>query len=125
MKSLGEYFFACFSENVCTSKQCSAFVGRMLSLMDVSADPCSNFYDYACGGLRNREVSESNPELRVDDRIRTALEQVSIGESTSLKRRFFKQFYYDCLEYEYNFDDTQRLEKGMRDLHDKNYILNF
>ncbi|XP_059480025.1 phosphate-regulating neutral endopeptidase PHEX-like [Neocloeon triangulifer] len=94
----------------CSSQQCSAIASRQLSLLNVDAKPCDNFYEYACGALRRtRDLAEADPDARVDEHIRLAM----LGnESKSIMPRFFQSFYVDCLRYETKFNHTQRLQKA-------------
>lgn len=56
--------FACFSllrlvsslqDLICRTDECLEASGAIISQMNMSVDPCVNFYEYACGGFVERE----------------------------------------------------------------------
>lgn len=47
------------SEYMCLEPHCVELAGKILSSMDRTADPCEDFYQYACGGwVKHNPVPE-------------------------------------------------------------------
>ena len=46
----------------CNDPECVQIAARMIETMNQSADPCDNFYEYACGSwIRNTQIPDSRP----------------------------------------------------------------
>ncbi|XP_018319405.1 endothelin-converting enzyme homolog [Agrilus planipennis] len=93
------------AEPVCFTTGCKSTASRMLSLMDHSADACEDFYQFACGGLR---------ENSADSNVWTAIaeELDKIDETSSLLYlQKYAAFYKSCVEHEYIFEYENRLKR--------------
>ncbi|XP_015266617.1 PREDICTED: membrane metallo-endopeptidase-like 1 isoform X1 [Gekko japonicus] len=67
-------------ENVCTTPGCVTAAARILQNMDPMAEPCQNFYQYACGGWLNRHViPETSSRYSIFDILRDELEIILKG----------------------------------------------
>ncbi|KAH9413417.1 Membrane metallo-endopeptidase-like 1 [Dermatophagoides pteronyssinus] len=90
---------------VCTSMECVKTSASLLSAMDLNADPCEDFFQFACGNWVKKHIipedrsSLSTFEVMADDLqiiLKDLLEQVpnSADNSATLKA---KRFYQSCM----------------------------
>ncbi|KAF4518645.1 hypothetical protein B566_EDAN005972 [Ephemera danica] len=99
--------------NLCETSECKQVASRMLSRMNHGADPCDDFYEYACGGLStSRSLLPDNPEQEVQDRIRSGMDKVEVNSPTYY--RHFVSFYKRCLTYEDEVEYKDRLERARK-----------
>ncbi|XP_078497054.1 membrane metallo-endopeptidase-like 1 isoform X1 [Lissotriton helveticus] len=72
--------FSTNSENICTTPGCVTAASRIIQNMDPTAEPCKEFYQYACGGWLNRHViPETSSRYSIFDILRDELEIVLKG----------------------------------------------
>ncbi|XP_046677462.1 mucin-3A-like [Homalodisca vitripennis] len=110
-------------DKVCETKECYATAGRMLSLVDVTVDPCKDFYSYACGGiLDNPTVLEEDPEIDVWDRIKKAVKAISPLSPASHQK--LKNYYEGCVHYDKLISEEERKIEGRNILDDLALFLN-
>ncbi|XP_014799382.1 PREDICTED: membrane metallo-endopeptidase-like 1 [Calidris pugnax] len=68
------------SGNICTTPGCVTAAARIIQNMDPTADPCKDFYQYACGGWLNRHViPETSSRYSIFDILRDELEIILKG----------------------------------------------
>nr|XP_046909765.1 neprilysin-1-like [Dermatophagoides farinae] len=90
---------------VCTSMECVKTSASLLSAMDLNADPCEDFFQFACGNWVKKHIipedrsSLSTFEVMADDLqiiLKDLLEQLpnSADNSATLKA---KRFYQSCM----------------------------
>ncbi|KAG7478431.1 hypothetical protein MATL_G00080490 [Megalops atlanticus] len=66
--------------NICVTPECVTAASRLLRNMDPAAEPCQNFYQYACGGWLARQViPDPSSRYSVFDILRDELEVVLKG----------------------------------------------
>ncbi|XP_069690514.1 uncharacterized protein [Periplaneta americana] len=98
-------------KNECKSPACKTLSSRMLNFMNHSADACEDFYEFACGGLReNRNLLEHDPEYESWSRIADAMGNVHEGSPEAYQK--FKTFYEQCVNYDSIVNKTIRLKEA-------------
>ncbi|MGH0166731.1 UNVERIFIED_CONTAM: hypothetical protein FKN15_051420 [Acipenser sinensis] len=73
-------------DGICNSADCTKSAARILENMDTTADPCQNFYQYACGGwLKKHIIPETSSRYSTFDILRDELEVVMKGTKWTLE----------------------------------------
>ncbi|KOC59438.1 Endothelin-converting enzyme 2 [Habropoda laboriosa] len=89
-------------DGICDSKVCEEASKRIVAFMKKGVDPCKDFYQFACGGIRDQQPYQPSSsfnmlQARVDDHLHKLLANKTgqmVGEFEKLG-----QFYGDCLEF--------------------------
>ncbi|MGH0143047.1 UNVERIFIED_CONTAM: hypothetical protein FKN15_077591 [Acipenser sinensis] len=90
-------------DGICKSADCTKSAARILENMDTTADPCQNFYQYACGGwLKKHIIPETSSRYSTFDILRDELEVVmkdvlekpDMADISALKKA--KTLYKSC-----------------------------
>ncbi|XP_076243957.1 endothelin-converting enzyme homolog [Calliopsis andreniformis] len=98
--------------DVCTSGECKNIASKMLFYMNHTADPCEDFYEYACGGFEaNPQVVDQNLENVAYQRILRQMQKEIDKGGESL----FVKYYNSCIQYE-NINQTERIRLARRAL---------
>ncbi|KAI4502030.1 hypothetical protein M0802_002712 [Mischocyttarus mexicanus] len=94
------------NNNICNSGHCKQIAARILSYMNHSADPCEDFYEYACGGMiANPQIIDLSLEDKAYHRIAKQMLKDNGGDASSL----FTKYYNSCMQYE-NIDINERIK---------------
>ena len=97
------------SERYCQTPECVQVAASILENIDLSVNPCDDFWEYSCGGWHARsEIPAEMDSWGVDNelikkvrrKIRHILESpIERNESNSAERKF-KLFYQKCMDVE-------------------------
>lgn len=69
--------YATYDDGICKSSDCIKSAARLIQNMDTAAEPCTNFYQFACGGWMKRNViPETSSRYSSFDILRDELEVV-------------------------------------------------
>ncbi|XP_014608416.1 PREDICTED: neprilysin-2-like isoform X1 [Polistes canadensis] len=93
------------NNTICDSGHCKQIAARILSYMNHSADPCEDFYEYACGGMvANPQIIDLSLADKAYHRIAKQMLKDDNGDASSL----FAKYYNSCIQYE-NIDINERI----------------
>ncbi|NXW56134.1 NEP protein, partial [Eurystomus gularis] len=69
--------YATYDDGICKTSDCIKSAARILENMDTTAEPCKDFYQYACGGwLKRNVIPETSSRYSNFDILRDELEVV-------------------------------------------------
>ncbi|NXH20505.1 NEP protein, partial [Bucco capensis] len=96
--------YATYDDGICKTSDCIISAARILENMDPSAEPCEDFYQYACGGwLQRNVIPETSSRYSNFDILRDELEVVlkdvldtpSSNDITAVQKA--KTLYRSCI----------------------------
>ena len=77
------------SSLICTTEECIALSSTILSWMNTSADPCINFFEYACGGFKEKY------RYQLSKYPQWTTEWSNVNVMGEIRRNAFLDFLYD------------------------------
>lgn len=108
-----------YKQSECASKNCSAVAKYVKSCMDTKADPCVDFFQYACGGwIKKNPIPKTSSTFstfsklnqQIEKILRKILENTGDIESDVLKK--VKKFYKSCVNMDaINKKDDKPMKK--------------
>jgi len=113
-------------EEECTSEECIQTSKRILDNMDLSVDPCDNFYQFTCGGFEEKEdISKSTFEILSDTtkmEIRNIFKsEYKVDEKLSKEDQAYDKKLYNKLMNYYNIC----MNKELNDSYPNEHLINF
>ena len=92
-------------ERVCNSSNCVISAAKLINNANLSADPCADFYEYACGGWRKRNfIPESKSEWNgftsrretIENIVKRVLDSKANGHNKGGTISKVLRFYNSC-----------------------------
>ena len=90
---------------ICLTPACIHAASKMLKMMDVSVDPCDDFYNFACGSfIKNTNIPDDEVSINafsmVEDKLQEQLKNLvskKINESEPEPFKLPKKVYRACM----------------------------
>lgn len=111
--------------NICTTTMCDQESAKMLSFMNENANPCDDFYEFACGKFlqetvlpedKDIEMSVTQVQDKIDEQLRVILTE-SLHQNESKAFEVAKVFMTSCLD-EVTLNKNGTMEMTENDLFD-------
>ena len=85
--------------DVCLTAECKLLAIMAMSAMDSAQNPCSNFYQFACGGLNQHQQQFRITPIQVEEDVRKRISNVlqTIDDHSPTSWQLMKKFYQQCL----------------------------
>ena len=88
--------------DVCLTEDCVLAAATVLSSLDRTVDPCTDFYQYACGGWVNGLQSQNVDRFQIlDKRNQNMIHRILLSDNSSLDQSTAegktKSFYQSCI----------------------------
>uniref|UniRef100_H0VBC2 Neprilysin n=1 Tax=Cavia porcellus TaxID=10141 RepID=H0VBC2_CAVPO len=123
--------YATYDDGICKSSDCIKSAARLIQNMDPTAEPCADFFKYACGGwLKRNVIPETSSRYSNFDILRDELEVIlkDVLEEPQTEDIFAvqkaKTLYRSCI----NESTSWTVEKSMAQLsskYGKKVLINF
>jgi len=106
--SVNSFRQAAPGSKMCLSQGCVLAASELIKSMDQTADPCTNFYQFACGGFEAETVIPDHQTSKgsftvVRDKLNERLRKIFEAESVATEPRVYehvRNFYKTCMDKE-------------------------
>ena len=93
---------------ICTRPACILAASHLIKSMDQSADPCTDFYQFACGGFVAEEVipdhrTSKSSDSFIQDKLNQKLRKIFEAESSATEPKVYehvRNYYHSCMNKE-------------------------
>ncbi|XP_053566046.1 neprilysin-like [Bombina bombina] len=106
--------FAKYDDGVCKTPACVKAASRIITTMDPTADPCKDFFQYACGGWLKKNVIPDTASTHdnfaiirreIEEVLKNVLEKTDSNDIPAVQKA--KIFYQSCID-----ENTKNIRKG-------------
>jgi len=114
----------------CSSEECIQSSKKILSSMDISVNPCDDFYHFTCGGWESKDSEEmdmfSEVNIKTTNEIHTMLEsEYTPNEKLSKEDQDYDEKTFKKLKNIYNICKNKEKSESYPNEYLINYIKNF
>ena len=121
-------------EDECSSEECIQTSRRILGNMDISVDPCEDFYHFTCGGWESKvlsnEMSDESNIGKVKNLVNKEIEDIIKGEYTvdeklSKEDQAYDEKTFKKLKSIYNICMNKEINESYPNEHLINFVKSF